>query len=242
MFAYLQDGGSTGGCNMRVFKCPACGKRNRVAEGRSGNQIKCKACEHRFASADSEPFEEPSAKPAVGPSNYAKSTVVQKVLGDPSAALEGAITGLASGICSGVFGVILIGILSGQSLGDIVAGVLMGFMVGFGVGAVLGALLGGWGRRTLWADSRIAPGWALGVAGAVIGSIVGLALERYWWLPVIAFVGSAGAYLWPMLWGKLEATVNTPSDTTQQEDLVGKGGETIHLDFERNETRRSWKA
>ena len=76
---------------MRVFKCPACGKRNRVAEGRSGNQIKCKACEHRFASADSEPFEEPSAKPAVGPSNYAKSTVVQKVLGDPSAALEGAI-------------------------------------------------------------------------------------------------------------------------------------------------------
>jgi hypothetical protein len=241
MFAYLQDGGSTGGCNMRVFKCPACGERNRVPEGRQVKHIRCKACEHRFPSADNEPFEEPSAKPAVGPNHHAKSTLVQRVFGDPSAALEGAITGLAGGICAGVFGVILVGILSGQSFGDIVAGALMGFMVGFAVGALLGALLGGWGRRKLRPDSRIAPGWALGIAGALIGSIVGLTVERFWWFLVTALIGSAGTYLWPILWGKLEAAVSSPSDTTEEEDLLGKGrAEKAGRDFERKETRHTW--
>jgi len=230
MFAYLQDGGSIGGCNMRVFKCPACGERNRVAEGRKVELIKCTACEHRFESADSKLFEEPSPNPAVGPSRQAKSALAQRIFGDPSAALEGAIFGLAGGIFAGVVGVILVGILSRQAFGDILGSVLIGFMVGFGVGAFLGAILGAAARR-LRPDYHIAPGWALGIAGALIGSIVGIAIERSWWFPIIAVAGSAGTNLWSKLWGKLEAAASLPSPTALEEDLVGESG--------RERTRRS---
>jgi hypothetical protein len=207
-----------------LFKCPTCGHKNQAADGRTGKRIKCSACEYKFISAAYESIADASFQPTIPSTTRDERRVWERIFPDQTAALKGLIIGTIVGISSGVFGPIAVGILAGQSVGEILGRILIGFMVGFGVGALLGAIVGG---RILRGqpEFRIEAGWTVTAAGAIIGSVVGMVVERFWWFPVVAGAGALGANFWPMLRNKLESAVNVPHHMNREEHLIGEGGE-----------------
>jgi len=224
MFADHGEARATGPRTVYLFKCPTCGHKNQAANGRTGKRIKCSACEYKFISAAYDSIADASFQPTTASTTCGEPTLWERIFPDSTAAMKGLMAGTVVGISSGVFGPIAVGILAGQSVGEILGRILIGFMVGFGVGALLGAIVGG---RILRGEPefRMEAGWTFTAAGAIIGSVVGMVVERFWWFPVVACAGAVGANLWPMLRNKLESAVNVPRHMNRQEHLIGEGGE-----------------
>jgi hypothetical protein len=192
-----------------LLKCPACGHQHRVSEDQRRKKIICAECEEVFPFSSTQAAAKPS--PPTGSDEAFWSKSLKKVLGDPSAALDGALPGAISGVVVGVLGAISVGIFTGEPVGELIGAILVGFVVGFGVGTLLGAALGVCARRFRPA-MRIELGLPVLCGGAVIGAIVAAIVEGLRWLPLGAGIGAAGAVLWPLLCSRVETAANEPED------------------------------
>ncbi len=202
----------------QLVKCPYCGQECRVSNDRSGEKVKCTACENIFVASLSETMVRPPG-PAQKPGKGLQRKLAKMIVPDPSVAAGECVSGAISGILVGVISAIVAGIVKGEAFGDIFGAALLRFVIGFGVGAVLGVLLGAAGRRVR-ADISIERGFFSVVCGALIGTVVTVLVENVHWAPLGAPLGAIGARLWPLFCRRLDAPMAPPNRPTSEKDSL----------------------
>src|ERR1700758_4750359 len=103
---------------VHVFRCPTCGHKYSIPEEKLGSKVVCKECEEVFPLTLSKALPEPTSRPGKKADQPRQAKILQKVLGDTSAAVDGAIPAAISGILAGVLVPILVSPFSSVSVGD----------------------------------------------------------------------------------------------------------------------------
>jgi len=178
------------------------------------------ACDEVFTLSPGRGIAEPATQATIADDTFT-SRLLKKVVGDPAAVIDAAIPGAISGVLAGILVAILVGIPTGRPFGEIITKVLVGFMVGFAVGTLLGAFLGVAVKRSR-PDYQIKPGFALLIAGGVIGGVVTILIESYRWIPLGAGVGALVANAWAIFCERLDAVTNPPPRKLLDEDFFSE--------------------
>jgi hypothetical protein len=191
-------------------RCPLCGSKQQVSEDRIGKRVRCAGCEEVFAASLAEGGAQAKPRSARKPNISPRLPWFRRVIGDPSAAVDGSIPGAFSGVLAGVLGALVAGVVSMQAPGTILGVMLLGFVIGFAIGTLLGALLGVCVKH-FHPDFHFYVGWASALGGAVIGTIVVTFVENFRWVPIGAGFGALGFNLWLLFCTRVETTLNSPT-------------------------------
>jgi hypothetical protein len=192
-----------------VFKCPACGHRQRVSDDWLGKVLMCSRCSEVIQLPSGQDLADSLSHSAKKGDGGPLSKLLKKAPDEPSAALEGSIPGAISGILAGTLIPLIIGLLHHVAVGRIVHEILFGGVIGVGLGALLGAILGVAGRR-IRPDFPTKSGPVLLAGGAVIGSLVAVILQDFRWIPLGAAIGAVGPKLWPFPGSRVPASAKPP--------------------------------
>src|SRR5262249_35088009 len=106
---------------VHLFKCPACGHKHSIPEELLGKKLTCKACDEVFPLSLSKALPDPASRSVKKTDQPWRANIFQKVLADPSVAVDGAIPGAVSGILAGVLVPILVGIVSSVGAGETIS-------------------------------------------------------------------------------------------------------------------------
>lgn len=186
-----------------ILKCSSCGRKFRITDQQLRKELKCPECKVILNPNSNSPLAaSPTQRPREG-SKPAKRSLLEKFLGDPSAAAEGALSGALSGAIVGVLGNAGIGIYAGKETGEIVGAAVIGFVIGFGLGTPIGAFLLGSVRR-MNPQFQVKAGLPVFFGGALLGSLVAMAYNGYLWAPLGAGIGGMASLFWPLLSHRLD--------------------------------------
>lgn len=207
------------------FRCPICGRKHEVPEERIGRRIKCLECNEIFTTYRGAGAAGKGAAPKDASRNGEAlgRSLVEKTLGDPAAALDGAIPGAISGILTGVVVAILYSICkdsatedSWGTFGTTVGSLMWGFILGFALGTSIGALYGAASRFV-----KLKPRTSAFLTGTTVGVLVGFLVGGFQWVPwgaAGAAVGAFGAVLCAILFEKAKEPEFVPSPVHLDED------------------------